>query len=347
MMRYQETVEQSAEYLRLAIPLMTRQAVALNPVSYSIWYEYVAGINQALKAAIDELTKSGKVLDGAATEELYRTYIAERDQQVAHRVASGFKKVMADVSQDAANAEEHVHRFGNALEQWTEEQGNTAFGDHAEAGIGKLLSGTREMQGAITTLQDRLDASRKEIEKLQQEVNRAREAALADELTGLVNRRGFEIALAACLAEEDSHGHGACLLFADIDHFKRVNDSYGHLMGDKVLRAVAQILKANVKGKDTAARFGGEEFVILLPETSIEGAMSLAEKIRTKIEGSRIRRADTQQEIAQITVSLGIASHCAGESPNDFLSRVDAALYASKAQGRNRVTVAPERLLRL
>ena len=116
--------------------------------------------------------------------------------------------------------------------------------------------------------------------------------------------------------------------------------------GDKVLRAVAQILKASVKGKDTAARFGGEEFVVLLPDTSIDGAQALAEKLRSTIERSRIRRSDNQQEIAQITVSFGIASYRAGESANDFVSRVDNALYLSKRLGRNRVTLASERQMR-
>ncbi len=113
-----------------------------------------------------------------------------------------------------------------------------------------------------------------------------------------------------------------------------------------MLRAVAQILKASVKGKDTAARFGGEEFVVLLPDTSIDGAQALAENLRSTIERSRIRRSDNQQEIAQITVSFGIASYCAGESANDFVSRVDNALYLSKRLGRNRVTLASERQMR-
>ncbi|MFT3850841.1 MAG: GGDEF domain-containing protein [Propionivibrio sp.] len=346
MMKYRETIEQSAEYLRLALPLMSRQAAALHPVSYGIWYEYVAGFNKPLRKAIDELTRDGKVLDEVMTSELFRTHIAELDEQTAHRVATGFRKVMAEVSQDAADAGEHASRFGNALEQWSEDLGNDGTAAVAESGINLLLSGTREMQGAIATLQRRLDASRAEIERLQREVNQAREAALADELTGLTNRRGFDLALAARLAEEDGQTDGTCLLLADIDHFKRVNDTYGHLVGDKVLRAVAQILKASVKGKDTAARFGGEEFVVLLPDTSIEGAQALAEKLRRTIERSRIRRSDNQQEIAQITVSFGIASHCAGESASDFVSRVDNALYLSKRLGRNRVTLASERQAR-
>lgn len=346
MMKYRETIEQSAEYLRLALPLMSRQAAALHPVSYGIWYEYVAGFNKPLRNAIDELTRDGKVLDEVMTSELFRTHIAELDEQTAHRVATGFRKVMAEVSQDAANAGEHASRFGDALEQWSEDLGNDTSATVAGNGINQLLSGTREMQGAIATLQRRLDASRAEIERLQQEVNRAREAALADELTGLTNRRGFDLALSACLAAEDRQAEGTCLLLADIDHFKRVNDTYGHLVGDKVLRAVAQILKASVKGKDTAARFGGEEFVVLLPDTSIEGARALAEKLRTTIERSRIRRSDNHQDIAQITVSFGIASYCAGESASDFVSRVDNALYISKRQGRNRVTLATERQTR-
>ena len=346
MMKYQETIEQSAEYLRLALPLMSRQAAALHPVSYGVWYEYVAGFNRPLRNAIDELTRGGKVLDEALTSELFRTHIAELDEQTAHRVATGFRKVMAEVSQDAADAGAHASRFGNALEQWSEGLGNDAAASIVGSGIDQLLSGTRAMQGAIATLQQRLDASRAEIERLQQEVNRAREAALADELTGLTNRRGFDLALSACLAAERANTEGTCLLLADIDHFKQVNDTYGHLVGDKVLRAVAQILKASVKGKDTAARFGGEEFVVLLPDTSIDGAQALAENLRSTIERSRIRRSDNQQEIAQITVSFGIASYRAGESANDFVSRVDNALYLSKRLGRNRVTLASERQMR-
>ena len=343
MMRYQESIEQSAEYLRLAIPLMSKQSTAFHPICYCLWYEYVAGINGPLRAAIDALVKEGKVLDEMTTEALYGAYVAGRNQLAAQRVTSGFQKVMSDISSHAADVGEHANRFGNTLEQWTEAQDSTEAEMFANKGVSELLSGTREMQGAIANLQNRLDASQKEIEMLQQEIGRVREEALADGLTGLVNRRGFELALAACLESETTGAKGPCLLFADLDHFKRVNDTYGHLVGDKVLRAVAQVLRANVKGKDTAARFGGEEFVVLLPDTSIEGAIALAEKIRTTIEGSRIRHTDTRQEIAQITMSFGVASYCPGESPKEFLSRGDSALYASKTLGRNRVTLAPAR----
>ena len=340
MMNYRESIEQSAELLRLALPLMSRQAAGLHPVSYAVWYEYVAGNNKPLKAAIDELTRDGARLDEAATSELFRRYIADSDEQLTQRLSSGLEKVLGDIEVSAANAEGQADLFGKELAQWSESLG----ADDLNAGDGEvdqLLARTREMQGAIVSLKENLDHSQNEIRTLRHEVDLAREEALTDGLTDLANRRAFDLALAACLSEVARPEQAPCLLLADIDHFKEVNDQYGHVFGDKVIRSIAQIFKANVKGKDTAARYGGEEFVVLLPETSLDDACKLAEKIRQTIATSRVRRADNRQEIGQITVSLGVAAYHLGESASRFVERVDIALYVSKNSGRNRVSVAP------
>jgi len=332
-----ESIEKSAEYLRQALPLMSRQAAALHPVSYAIWYEYVAGNNPQLRASINEHTKNGALLDEKTTNEIFRKHVAELDDKLVHRVSAKFQKIMADVSQSSSRVGDHADQFGNVLEQWSEGLAESRPG--ADGGVAVLLQHTRAMQGSISSLKGCLDESRCEIEQLRQEVNRAREDALVDGLTGLTNRKGFDQALKAGLSASGSEEQGMSLLFADIDFFKRVNDSYGHLFGDKVLRAVAQILKDNVKGKDTAARYGGEEFVILLPETPVEGACHLAEKIRTTVERSRIKRIGSNEVISSITISLGVACYRKGESESDFVARADAALYESKNNGRNRVTV--------
>jgi diguanylate cyclase len=341
MIKYRETVNQSAEFLRLALPLMSHQSAALHPISYAIWYEYVAGINKPLKAAIDDLTRNGALLDEEATADVFRKYIVDFDEQIAQRLSSGFEKVLCEMAQSAASAEDHADHFGKELEQLSAELGAETAQRSAGDGVSKLLSSTREMQGAIATLKRRLDDSQDEIRTLRQEVDLAREEALTDGLTGLCNRRGFDLALTTSLSSVSSVELAPCLLIVDIDHFKKVNDSYGHLLGDKVIRSIAKILKANIKGRDTAARYGGEEFAVLLPETTVDGALALAEKIRSMIEGSRVRRADNQQEVAQITVSLGVASYCCGETASMFIERCDSALYAAKDQGRNRVSLAP------
>jgi diguanylate cyclase len=130
-----------------------------------------------------------------------------------------------------------------------------------------------------------------------------------------------------------------CVLMIDIDHFKKINDTYGHLVGDKVIRFVADTLKKQVKGKDTVARFGGEEYVILLPETTLSGALSVAENIRSAIEKTRIKRLETDEAISQVMVSIGVARYLPGESTDQLLDRADAALYTSKSKGRNRITI--------
>jgi diguanylate cyclase len=338
-MKYADSIETSAEYLRLALPLMSKQAAGLHPVSYAVWYEYVSGRNEALKAQIDGAAREGKLLDEEATHDLFRKHIVELDQELARRVTDGFRKVMADMSQSALQANDHAHQVGNALEQLSVELADSdqeALG----AGMATLRRQTHSMQGAVATLKGRLDESRREIEQLRQEVAKAREDALADALTGLVNRRGFDMALGARLATRNAGEVGPSLLIVDIDYFKRVNDNYGHLFGDKVIRAIAQILKDNVKGKDTAARYGGEEFCILLPDTPLDGACYVAEKIRATVEKCRIRRSDNKEAIANVTVSLGAACYRGGESANEFLNRADTALYKSKTDGRNRITLA-------
>ena len=341
-MKYRDSIEESAEYLRRALPLMSRQAAALHPLSYAVWYEYVAGNNPSLTASIDARTRQGALLDEAATAELFRKHIAELDEELAQRVSEGFQKIMANMSQSASHANDEAQQFGSVLAKWSEGLDHSL--DGADGGVGVLLQHTRAMQGSIASLSSRLENSRREIEQLRQEVDKAREDALADGLTGLTNRKGFDLALASCLSAAEPEEHGPSLLITDIDFFKRVNDNYGHLFGDKVIRAVAQILKDNVKGKDTAARYGGEEFVILLPDTPLEGARHLAEKVRSMVERCRIKRADNNQAIANITVSLGVASYRTGESAHEFLARADNALYLSKNQGRNRVTVAAPQL---
>jgi diguanylate cyclase len=338
-MRYRDSLERSAEYVRLALPLMAQQEAAMHPVSFAIWYEHVASMNAALSSEIERRLASGTPLTEDATYALYRRYVAGVDEQSAQEVTVGFQRVLAEISESAAEAGSHASRFGDALLEWSESLAARpdAIPDENAADI---LADTRLMQSAIVTLNDRLEKSQDEIDRLQQEIVRAREDALSDGLTGLANRRSFDQALTACLADATRQFVGPSLLLADIDHFKNINDSYGHLFGDKVIRAVAQILKDNVKGKDLAARYGGEEFVVLLPDTPVEGARSVAEKIRRSIAGCRILRGDSNDFVDSISISIGVAHYRGGESPNDFLGRADSALYASKAHGRNRVTVA-------
>jgi diguanylate cyclase len=160
---------------------------------------------------------------------------------------------------------------------------------------------------------------------------------VTDPLTGLLNRRGFDHQI-----ERIAHGgmRGCTLLIVDIDHFKAINDAHGHLLGDKVIVAVANVLRACIGERGPIARIGGEEFAALLSHTSSAGGVELAERIRAAVELGKIRRADTDESIGNVTVSLGLATGGDSEQFEAMTARADRALYQSKTAGRNRVTVA-------
>ena len=163
---------------------------------------------------------------------------------------------------------------------------------------------------------------------------------MSDPLTGLYNRTALFEHIEAAIASADLATPPSLIMF-DIDHFKKINDTHGHLIGDRVIRFVAQTLQKNIKGRDTAARFGGEEFTVLLPNTPSNGAMAIAQTVRRIIEEAQLVRADNKKPLGDITISAGVmATHKPDEDVMEFIDRADKALYRSKEDGRNRATAA-------
>lgn len=160
-----------------------------------------------------------------------------------------------------------------------------------------------------------------------------REAATRDKLTGLYNRRHGEQLLHDAL-DEASDARPLTILLADIDHFKRVNDRFGHPAGDRVLRSVADVLRRAVRESDAVIRWGGEEFLLVLDQCRDDCATDLAERIRERVEAQR------DPEVGKVTLSLGLATWTMTGTAEEFIARVDAALYEAKRRGRNRVVVA-------
>ena len=156
-----------------------------------------------------------------------------------------------------------------------------------------------------------------------------------DPLTGLINRRVLMKRLATEITRSNEEQRPFCLLMFDLDRFKRINDNYGHLTGDKVLKETAQILKNGLRDHDIIARFGGEEFVAVLPNVTSEGALEVAERIRQNCHDTRVSAPN--DEVIQLSTSVGVTQYETGEAIEATLERVDECLYAAKEQGRNRV----------
>ena len=172
--------------------------------------------------------------------------------------------------------------------------------------------------------------------ELEQQVRR-------DGLTGVMNRRHFIATAKAELQRATRYRHSLALLMVDIDHFKQINDTYGHLSGDEVLKAVARVCTETVRTSDSLARLGGEEFAVLMPETDLSQAKAAAERLREAV--ARIR-CEIQDGVATPTVSIGVAvADGNDETLSTLMTRSDRAMYAAKAQGRNCVVVAPPKAI--
>lgn len=177
-------------------------------------------------------------------------------------------------------------------------------------------------------------------EKLRDSVQSSMEMAVMDQLTGLHNRRYMDIRMAALFDESALRARSLALLVLDIDHFKRVNDSYGHDVGDEVLREFADRVRSCTRGIDLVARMGGEEIVVVLPDTALDAAYAVAERIRERVVSEPFGIQGATNSIP-VTVSIGVSSRRAGDaSPAEIMKRADDALYLAKANGRNRVIAA-------
>ena len=163
---------------------------------------------------------------------------------------------------------------------------------------------------------------------------------MRDPLTGVHNRRGFDLAVESLSRTAKDMQTPLCLLMVDADHFKKINDQYGHGFGDEVLRFIANTIIDKVRGADLVARYGGEEFVVLLPETALEGAARVATNIAQKLAQSPLKQKSTGISIGAVTVSIGVATFRYSESTDELVARADKALYQAKSEGRNRVIIA-------
>lgn len=196
-----------------------------------------------------------------------------------------------------------------------------------------------ELRREVETLRANLAQLEREVGERREQARLAREASLKDALTGCYNRLAYEERASVEEARTRRYGSPLSLVVLDVDHFKRINDSFGHKAGDQVLRAIAQIAASQVRQADFFGRFGGEEFVALLPETRLDAAVVVAEKVRRAVESFRFHSRGTR---IPISLSCGVAELRPGESLDVAFLRADKALYQAKSAGRNRTASAGE-----
>jgi diguanylate cyclase len=338
-MHYMDSGPRSAEILRLALPSISKHGGSYVPTAYAVWYEHLAGTNARLTTDLNHRLKQSDHLDHDVIVDLYAEHILSRDVCNTRLLQKSLEVLLDQLEQSTASTSGNAERYEQTLEAGQNELEAVTDTTSLRSLLQKLIDSTRDARTSVGTLRAELDAQQSELRSVRARLGKLETEVVKDPLTGLLNRRGLDQAV------EKLKGAGmdlasSTVLMVDLDHFKRVNDNYGHLFGDQVLCATAKVLSGVIKGRDVAARFGGEEFVVLLPDTPENGAVTLAEQFREAFSRAKVRRTGSDKVIEQLTVSIGVAGPRQGESLDAALDRADAALYRAKNEGRNCVRVA-------
>ena len=333
-----DEVERTLAFAEVALGQIKSLRQTAIPRNYEIWYVYATGYNSSLNKVINEtLARNGKLTD-ADLDLIYETYLSQirttdRIDKVGARVIGEIDDVMTLIQSALGMTES----FGETLDGASRTLSAASDRNQVKAVIESLVQSTRDAKETNMALEARLTHSRREINNLQHSLEAIRAESLTDPLTGLGNRKFFDRALVAAIEQALKQAEPMSLLMLDIDHFKSFNDNYGHLTGDQVLRLVGMSLKQTIKGQDITARYGGEEFAVVLPNTPLRQALTVADHLRRAVMSKELKKKSTGEILGRVTISVGVSMLQPGDDMDALIGRADACLYAAKRNGRNRV----------
>ena len=315
----------------------------LTPKAFAVWFSYVTGDNKLVNRRIDRFIKACDTIDSyqmeMAHDEFICDYKTKSNQQ--NTVGKNLERAMAEIVNLVQRHLSASNNYSGSLRQAADTLSNEAHPAKILKSVKILIDESTKMQFETASLHSSLQQSEAQVRKMRSSLAKSRKNEMIDHLTGLSNRRRFDLSLATEVDAAHKSSIPMCLAMIDIDHFKKLNDTFGHAIGDQVIKFFASLLKKNVKGRDTSARYGGEEFSIILPSTSISDARILIEGIRNLLADTNLVLKKNKLAIGKVTASFGVAQIRECDNPNDITERADANLYKAKNAGRN-CTVSSE-----
>jgi diguanylate cyclase len=324
-----------------AMRAVTEQCVPPTPQNFHVWFKYALGMPVELKRTIDILIANKRKFDAATNRDLYLNYVGSKgaDDAVNHQVSQQLHSVLASAQQflNAAIADNRTQ-----IEAINEVAGRSEAGVDPRVLVETLMNELGKAATRAAKLEAEFVEKSRELDVIRESLSQSEARARTDALTGLPNRHALEEFFRAAQTEAMEQGQPLSALLIDIDHFKRFNDNFGHVVGDQVLRLVAKALQAGVRENDLAARYGGEELIAILPGADLAACTAVAGRIRRVIAEGKIIRRSTGEGLPGITVSIGVGQFQLGESMEDLIDRCDRALYQAKKRGRNLVVTETE-----
>jgi diguanylate cyclase len=314
------------------------------PLAYEVWFAHLSGKDVALSRAITDRIAAHEPLTPEFLGELHGIHLSDLETQRMAEKSS--RAVMVEINGIVELLKAGLGAHSSYVQTLAGVMANLATTNDPDTlakVVEALVGATGEVQSANLGLQERLQASRSEVEQLRDMLEATRLETLQDALTGIANRKAFEQALQKAMSAFTIDRRPFCLLLLDIDFFKHFNDKHGHLLGDKVLKVVAQALRDKFPKNCTVARYGGEEFAVIIDGADLMAGWIGAEAARQTILSRELVKRTTGEKLGRITVSIGVASWSRNDTRQSFVGRADAALLRAKANGRNR-TVTEDQL---
>jgi diguanylate cyclase len=331
--------DQVGSQAEAAMASMQSHCVLPTPSNFSVWYAYHSGQNSDLTRTMDVLVSNHCPIDDQTLDELhgkfFRSPISENALSKKSILARDTLRTILDLVETAQRDADGIGAMIDHISSQflTNVRSLADLIDSLVEETGKIVGRSERLGLDLKQSSDKIDALERTLEDLQKE-------ATTDGLTGIANRRYFDMALQTMGGDAMNSGDDLSLLLIDIDHFKKVNDTWGHATGDAVIQLVATTLAQSVKGQDCVARYGGEEFAVILPTTSMDAAVRVGENIRAALARKLFVPRNVEETICAVTVSIGAACYDPGEALAQLIQRADAALYQAKKTGRDRVATA-------
>lgn len=328
---------ESTETLKKTVPLMIKHKVPTTPTNYALWYTYASQQQPQLNQAIDQGIEALGHCTPTLCDSLYQEHLASQTDKDMIQLKQSLTAMMQELSHTMSDTLSNAETFQGVLSSTftkleTAEREGLSLEDTMTL-VRDLIRESRQIQQTTGTFKGQLSNAQQEITALREALNKSQKEANEDVLTQLHNRRAFK----RDIQSYEQSNIPFSLIMLDIDKFKDFNDNYGHLLGDQVLKVVARRLIECCRDYAQAYRFGGEEFVVILPHKALPSARQQAETIRRAIEKISVLDKKSGQRINSITASFGIATRQENENCNQVIERADNFLNQAKLLGRNRV----------
>ncbi|MCE9687516.1 GGDEF domain-containing protein [Shewanella sp. AS16] len=331
-------LQTAAMHLKRAVPLMLKHSIPTTPTNYALWYTYVGEQNPTLNQKLDTIISQYSTCPPIDSEQLYRQFVADPTQLDVRNMRQNLDAMATELSQSLTDTRSDASTFQNRIKghfdklHRVEDEGFSV--EQVLDLVRNFVKEADDIRSSTEYFTEQLARAQSEITSLRHRLEQTEKDMLFDALTSCLNRRAFDEDLAGLLTQSPQ---GTCLILLDIDHFKAFNDSYGHQLGDLVLKAVAKRVQEACRDGAKLYRVGGEEFGILVPGSQLMRVRQLAEAIRRSLEKLSVKDRRSGNIIDNITASFGVAQWQAKQSSTQVFEVADNLLYQAKNLGRNRV----------